>query len=178
MYYFLQGTLNIFKEESKVAEKKDLTKSLLEMYNLLHRYHLMWYGKNFGGLDPWQGQGRILNALRRMHSITQKELCYILDLRPQSLGELLQKLEANGYIIRYHSKEDRRAMIIELTEKGEIFQQQKPDYEELYVTLSEAEREDFQESLDKVTLELREWIQRELEKDDYFEGQNYPTFRV
>ena len=161
-----------------MAEKKDLTKSLLETYNLLHRYHLMWYGKNFGGLDPWQGQGRILKALRRMHSITQKELGYILDLRPQSLGELLQKLEANGYIIRYHSKEDKRAMIVELTAKGETFQQQRPDYEELYVTLSKSERKAMQESLDKISEELRDWIQRELDNDNYFEGQNYPTFRL
>ena len=161
-----------------MAEKKDLTKSLLETYNLLHRYHLMWYGKNFGGLDPWQGQGRILNALHRMHSITQKELCYILDLRPQSLGELLQKLEANGYIIRYRSKEDKRAMVVELTAKGETFQQQKPDYEELYTSLSKAERRAMQESLDKISEQLRDWIQRELENDNYFEGQNYPTFRL
>ena len=161
-----------------MAEKKDLTESLLEMYHLLHRYHLMWYGKNFGGLDPWQGQGRILKALRRMHSITQKELCYILDLRPQSLGELLQKLEANGYIIRYHSKEDKRALIVELTEKGENFQVQKPDYEELYVGLTKTERKAMKESLDKISWELRDWIQRELENDNYFEGQNYPTFRL
>ena len=178
MYYFLQGTLTIFKEESKVTERENLTRSLLEMYNLLHRYHLMWYGKNFGGLDPWQGQGRILNALRRMHSITQKELCYILDLRPQSLGELLQKLEANGYIIRYRSKEDKRAMVVELTEKGETFQQQRPDYDELYIGLSRSEREAFKKSIDKVSEELRDWIQRELENDNYFEGQNYPTFRL
>ncbi len=161
-----------------MAEKRDLTKSMLEMYNLLHRYHMMWYGKNFGGLDPWQGQGRILKALRRMHSITQKELGFILDLRPQSLGELLQKLEANGYIIRYHAKEDRRALIVELTEKGETFQLQKPNYEELYVTLSDSEREEFQELLDKVSEELKEWIQHELDNDNYFEGQNYPTFRL
>ena len=161
-----------------MAEKKDLTKSLLEMYNLLHRYHLMWYGKNFGGLDPWQGQGRILSALRRMQSITQKELCYILDLRPQSLGELLQKLEANGYIVRYRSREDKRAMVVELTEKGETFQQQRPYYDELYIGLSRTERKDLQESLDKISEELRDWIRRELENDDYFEGQNYPTFKL
>ena len=161
-----------------MAEKKDLTKSLLEMYHLLHRYHLMWYGKNFGGLDPWQGQGRILKALHKMHSVTQKELGYILDLRPQSLGELLQKLEMNGYIIRYRSKEDKRAMIVELTDKGETFQLQRPNYEELYVGLSKAERKALQESIDKITVELHDWIQRELDNDYYFEGQNYPTFRL
>ena len=161
-----------------MAERKNLTKSLLQMYHLLHRYHLMWYGKNFGGLDPWQGQGRILSALRRMHSITQKELGFILDLRPQSLGELLQKLEANEYIIRYRSKEDKRALIVELTDKGENFQMQRPDYEELFVELSKEERKELQESLDKISTHLKDLIEEELKDSDYFEGQNYPTFRL
>ncbi|MBR4152770.1 MAG: MarR family transcriptional regulator [Selenomonadaceae bacterium] len=161
-----------------MESKKTLTKSLLEMYHLLHRYHMMWYGKNFGGLDPWQGQGRILSALRRMHSITQKELGFILDLRPQSLGELLQKLEMNGYIIRYRSKEDKRAMVVELTEKGETFQVQKPDYDELFIELSRQERKELQAALDKISVQLRDWINNELEDSDYYEGQNYPTFRL
>ena len=161
-----------------MAERKNLTKSLLQMYHLLHRYHLMWYGKNFGGLDPWQGQGRILSALRRMHSITQKELGFILDLRPQSLGELLQKLEANEYIIRYRSKEDKRALIVELTDKGENFQMQRPDYEELFVELSKEERKELQESLDKISTQLKDLIEEELKDSDYFEGQNYPTFKL
>lgn len=161
-----------------MARTRELTKSLLEMYQLLHRYHLMWYGKNFGGLDPWQGQGRILSALRRMHSITQKELGFILDLRPQSLGELLQKLETNGYIIRYRSKEDRRALIVELTAKGETFQMQKPDYDELYIALSSEERKELKASLNKMSEQLRDLIKKELEDSEYYEGQNYPTTKL
>ncbi|MBR4904245.1 MAG: MarR family transcriptional regulator [Selenomonadaceae bacterium] len=161
-----------------MARDKILTKSLLEMYHLMHRYHMMWYGKKFGGLDPWQGQGRILSALRRMHNISQKELGYILDIRPQSLGELLQKLETNGYIRRYHSKEDKRALIVELTEKGETFQLQKPDYDELFIELSRSDRAELRESLDKISEQLRALIEKELEETEYYEGQNYPTFRL
>ena len=161
-----------------MANDKDLTKSLLEMYSLFHRWHMMWYGKNFGGLDPWQGQGRILSALRRMHSIPQKELGYILDIRPQSLGELLQKLEANGYIVRYRSKEDKRAMIVELTEKGETFQLQKPEYDKLFVALTKTERKTLQQSFDKIAEQLKVLIEQELEDDEYYEGQNYPTFKI
>ena len=159
-------------------QKEELTKSFLQMYNYLHRYHMMWYGKKFGGLDPWQGQGRILSALRHMHSITQKELGFILDLRPQSLGELLKKLEDNGYIIRYRSKEDKRAMIVELTEKGETFQMQKPDYDELFILLTMTERKALKESLDKISEQLRELIKKELEDSEYYEGQNYPTTKI
>ena len=144
--------------------KKTLTKSLLEMYNLLHRYHMMWYGRNFGGLDPWQGQGRILSALRRMHNISQKELGFILGIRPQSLGELLQKLEANEYIRRYPAPDDRRALIVELTAKGETFQLQKPEYDELFIELSARERRELQASLDKISEQLKVLIDKEIEE--------------
>ena len=161
-----------------MARNSELTKSLLDAYNLMHRYHLMWYGKNFGGLDPWQGQGRILSALRQMHSIPQKELGYILDLRPQSLGELLKKLEENGYIIRYCAKEDKRALIVELTEKGEAFQMLKPDYDELYIEMSRTERKELKIAFDKISAQLRRLIEKELEDSGYYEGQNYPTTKL
>ena len=161
-----------------MVRNTELTKSLLDAYHLMHRYHLMWYGKNFGGMDPWQGQGRILTALRRMKSITQKELGYILDLRPQSLGELLKKLEENGYIIRYRAKEDQRALIVELTEKGEAFQMLKPDYDELYLEMSRTERKELKIAFDKISAQLRRLIERELEDSGYYEGQNYPTTKL
>ena len=151
--------------------KKNLTQSLLEMYHLMHRYHTFWYGRNFGGLDPWQGQGRILSALRRMHNISQKELGFILDIRPQSLGELLRKLEDNEYIRRYQSPNDKRALIVELLPKGEAFQQQKPEYEELFIELSARERKELQASLEKISEQLNVLIEEEIElrpEDAYY----------
>ena len=150
-----------------MEKQKDLTGTLLETHHLLRRYNMIWYGKNFGGLDPRQGQGRILSALRRMNSVTQKELGFILDIRPQSLGELLQKLESNGYVTRHRSTTDKRSLIVELTEKGETFQLQKPDYEELFVGLSAQEKKYFKSSLEKISAQLNELIDRETE-DDFF----------
>ncbi|HUX51159.1 MAG TPA: MarR family transcriptional regulator, partial [Spirochaetia bacterium] len=67
---------------------------------------------------PHQGQGRILALLRIKPEISQKELSTILDIRSQSLGELLAKLERQGFITRTPSTEDRRVMDIRLTEAG------------------------------------------------------------
>ena len=146
---------------------KDLMSTFLEMHHLLRRYNMIWYGKNFGGLDPRQGQGRILSALRRMRSISQKELGFILDIRPQSLGELLQKLENAGYIQRKRSTTDKRAFIVELTEKGEIFQLQKPDYEEIFTDLTLQEKKMLKSSLEKISSKLSELINKETE-DEFF----------
>lgn len=147
--------------------RKDLMNTLLETHHLLRRYDMIWYGKNFGGLDPWQGQGRILKALQHMNNISQKELGFILDIRPQSLGELLQKLEQNGYIKRHRSTTDRRSFIVELTKQGENFQLQKPDYEELFLNLSAQEKKILKSSLEKISAQLIELIERETE-DEFF----------
>lgn len=148
---------------------KALLDSFLEAYHLTRSYNMTWYRKNFGGLDPRQGQGRILSALRRMHSISQKELGFILDIRPQSLGELLHKLELNEYIVRRRSPRDKRALIVELTEKGETFQLQRPDYDEVFDDLTFAEREMLKKSLEKISARLTELIEREAEDELYLE---------
>ena len=150
-----------------MKKKSDLTDALLETHRLLRDYMTIWYGKNFDGLDPHQGQGRILSALRGDQIISQKELGLALDIRPQSLGELLQKLETNGYIQRYRSTTDKRALIVELTDKGEDFQQQKPDYKELFVGLNAQEKKLLKSFLEKISAQLNELIERETE-DEFF----------
>ena len=87
-----------------------------------------------------------------------------MGIRPQSLGELLQKLEANEYIRRYPAPDDRRALIVELTAKGETFQLQKPEYDELFIELSARERRELQASLDKISEQLKVLIDKEIEE--------------
>ncbi len=142
-------------------------KVFLEAYYLMHNYSTIWYRKNFSGMDPKQGQGRILSALRRNRTISQKELGLMLDIRPQSLGELLQKLENNGYITRHRSSADKRALIVELTAKGEFFQRQRPDYDKLFVDLNAKEKELLSQSLGKISKRLYEVIEDETADDFY-----------
>lgn len=155
--------------------QQDLVETYLNAYHLTHRYHMTWYGKNFGGLDPRQGQGRILSALRQTHSIRQKELGLTLDIRPQSLGELLQKLETHGYVRRFPSLADKRALIVELTEKGETFHLQKPDYDGLFIDLTAKECTTLKKLLDKITKRLEEQIQRE--NEDVCDYPDQPTVK-
>ncbi len=150
-----------------MEEKNDLTDVLLETHHLLRRYHMTWYGKNFGGLDPQQGQGRILSTLWKRRSISQRELGRLLDIRPQSLGELLQRLEANGYITRHRSEKDKRSLIVELTERGEFFQLLKPDYEELLIDLNAREKATLKKCLEKISERLIKLIKREHDDEFY-----------
>lgn len=99
-------------------ETKTLIKEQLgQLQMLMHR--VSFHGFKGGMHNPHRGQGRVLTILKMKPEISQKELGYLLNISKQALAELISKLEKNGYITREHSEEDKRAMIVMLTEKGE-----------------------------------------------------------
>ena len=116
--------------------------------------------KFFGGVNPHQGQGRILSILKMKPECTQKELAYILDIRNQSLGELLSKLEKAGYIERTPSETDRRAIDIKLTPKGfeaaDHAGTQRSEFDKIFDVLNDEEQEKLKEYLDRLIVSLEE----------------------
>lgn len=123
---------------------KDLMELFIRADALLHRYQGTYF-RNFGPFaSPHKGQGRVLSLLKLQPEITQKELGYLLDMRNQSLGELLGKLERNGYITRTPSEKDRRVMNIKLTEEGakaaEQLDGKQEDVNQIFSCLSEEEQ--------------------------------------
>jgi DNA-binding MarR family transcriptional regulator len=69
------------------------------------------------GLDIGPGQGRILFALWQKDGVPINELIKRTLLRKSTLSELLDSLESAGFVRRVQSEEDRRKILIELTEK-------------------------------------------------------------
>ncbi len=124
--------------------KSDLYEQLVRLQWLVHRYQLQNY-REFGPFaDPHRGQGRVLALLRLKPEISQKDLSNILNIRSQSLGELLFKLERSGYITRTVSETDRRAITIKLTDAGRRAAsscEPKSDGDRIFGCLSEEERE-------------------------------------
>jgi len=119
--------------------------SLLEQFGrlewALRRRQLRRWHAHGPMATPHRGQGRILSLLRLKPEISQKELGDILDIRPQSLGELLSKLEKAGYIERTPSETDKRGMNIRLTDAGrEAAEQPTSDSEDLFSVLTDEER--------------------------------------
>lgn len=96
----------------------ELMGNIVKLSRLLASYHFHSF-RHFGPFaNPMRGQGRVLSILKLQPEISQKELGYLLDMRNQSLGELLAKLERSGYITRTASEEDRRTANIKLTPEG------------------------------------------------------------
>lgn len=65
------------------------------------------------------GRVRLMNMLKENGELSQKEIAEKLDIRPQSLSELLVKMESDGFISRRQDKDDKRVIVVALTEKGE-----------------------------------------------------------
>ena len=135
----------------------DLMLRLTRVEWLLARYHHRHHA-HFGPMgNPQKGQGRVLAILKLQPEISQKELTYLLDMRPQSLGELLFKLEKSGYITRTPAESDNRVMNIRLTQAGlEAVEQREQgvDTNKLFACLNEEEQESLSGYLDRIIASL------------------------
>ncbi|MDD7364182.1 MAG: MarR family transcriptional regulator [Atopobiaceae bacterium] len=140
-------------------EEMPLVDKVGRLGGLLHRYtkHQAEAHGRFG--DPLRGQGRLLTLLKAKPVTTQKELSFLLDMRQQSLSELLSKLEEKGFITREKSDEDARVMMIKLTDAG---RQAAPDLtdidpnEDVFDCLTDEEKDQFGEYIVKVTKSLEQ----------------------
>lgn len=65
-----------------------------------------------------RGQKLILQILMNVPQISQKELTDKLNIEPGSMSEVISKLEDKGLVQREKDINDRRRMMITLTEKG------------------------------------------------------------
>ena len=62
-------------------------------------------------------------VLWEQDGITVGEICKKLMLDSGTLSPLLKKMQQSGYLVKFHSKEDERAVFITLTEKGRELQE-------------------------------------------------------
>ncbi len=70
------------------------------------------------GLTPGQGQARILAFLDTHSSVTQREIADACMLDVTTMSRTLDKLEAQGLILRGRDPQCRRSYQISLTEEG------------------------------------------------------------
>ena len=92
-----------------------------------HKQQVMMRRKHHGeegphghpGHRPPPRQEHLLHMLKKNPGINQKDLAEKVHVRPQSLGEMLGKLEENGLIARKKDPADGRATLVELTPAGE-----------------------------------------------------------
>lgn len=112
--------------------REELVKAVWEEQ---HRQHGLVRRKHHGGDQPPRGphgeghrpptrQEHLLHILKKNPSINQKDFAEKVHVRPQSLGEMLTKMEENGLIVRTKDPSDGRAILVDLTPAGEALEQE------------------------------------------------------
>lgn len=106
-----------------------------------------------------RGQQRVIAMVAMKEGITQKDLAFLLGIRPQTLGEMLHRLEERGLVERKKSQADGRAIEVYLTDEGrtraqEIAERRKLAAADLFAVLTDEEKQQLVDILDKLGAEL------------------------
>lgn len=106
-----------------------------------------------------RAQGKTLRLIEEHDGIRANELAVLLDIRPSSLTQKLDKLEADGNIQRIRDRRDARVVRIYITEQGvEALEQRKRDREQIKQDfsdcLTEEEKKIFCELCDRLSNNL------------------------
>ena len=134
-------------------------------------------GHMMRGLYEGRGsQQRVLIVLNEMGgSVTQRMLTERLQIQSGSASEVIGKLESAGYIVRTASEADRRNVEVALTEKGreaaeEAKRQRERRHEEMFLCLSETEKEELLVLLEKLS---SDWEKRFPSSGAHFEHKHH-----
>ena len=121
---------------------------------LFHKFHMineimdkMNKKKNPAMKSVTKGQGRLIAILKMKDKISTKALSEILNISASSLNKTLNKLEQQGFVRKVPSAEDKRILLIELTEKGRNLELKNYDDIDIFDSLSEEEKENLNEYL-------------------------------
>ena len=125
-------------------ERRELLDDLQKCGHYLHNRK----GKKFG-------QYRILLILSKNPGMAQKELQDFLRIKSGSISEILLKMEVNGLISRSKAQEDKRKVIIEVTDLGltkvkELTSEYEKENESLFNCLNDDECRQLKTLLEKL----------------------------
>ncbi len=96
---------------------------------------------NINDINP--AQGRILFALWQKDNIPIQELAKKTALGKSTLTRMLDKLEETGFLLRVFPNDDRRKILIQLTEENK---KMKIAYEQVSVEMTKLYYKGFQDS--------------------------------
>jgi DNA-binding MarR family transcriptional regulator len=99
--------------------REDLSRNFGFLLNDVARLMRTVYDRRVKSLGLTRSQWWVLNHLYRNDGVTQTELADTLEIEKPTLGRLLDRLEAKGWVRRADDAADRRAWRVYLTEEVE-----------------------------------------------------------
>lgn len=155
-----------------MTNKNELANRFFEFESLLRRYYARKSVNQGPAGSIHRGQGRLLTLLAMQSEISQKDLAYILGMRPQSVGELIGKLEKNEWITRTPSSEDKRVLLISLTKKGQAAAEKVAEEansgSELFAIFSDEEQGQLLDFINRMMEEIAKEVGEEPEEQKAF----------
>ena len=126
-----------------------------------HGPHGHRHGKHHHKGSGKFGQARILALLQVQDGMSQKDLAFLLGIRPQSLTIALEKLESEGFIERRQDEDDKRTRRVFITEAGkakasEAAEERAARAEEVFAVLSDEEKDQLGDILSKLVASMEE----------------------
>jgi DNA-binding MarR family transcriptional regulator len=114
-------------------------------------------------LNP--AQGRIMFVLWQKDNIPIHELAQKTQLTKSTLTSMLDRLEDSGFLKRVPSEEDRREILIELTEDKNFLQEKYADISQemidlFYDTFEETDIDEFENFLRRILKNLIEFEEK------------------
>ena len=108
-----------------------------------------------------KGQGRLILLLKRKDKISTKELSEILNISVTSLNETLNKLEQKNFIRKVPSENDKRILLVELTEEGRNLKFEDHKDIGIFNSLSEEEKENLNDYMNRLILDIHNRFKEE-----------------
>ena len=99
--------------------REDLSRNFGFLLNDVARLMRTAYDRRIRKLGLTRAQWWVLTHLYRSNGVTQTELAETLEIEKPTLGRLLDRLEAKGWVRRQHDASDRRVWRVHLTEEVE-----------------------------------------------------------
>ena len=99
--------------------REDLSRNFGFLLNDVARLLRTTYDRRVKALGLTRSQWWVLTHLYRGDGVTQTELAATLEIEKPTLGRLLDRLEAKGWVRRDHDARDRRAWRVFLTDEVE-----------------------------------------------------------
>ena len=99
--------------------REDLSRNFGFLLNDVARLLRTSYDRRIRKLGLTRAQWWVLTHLYRGNGVTQTELAETLEIEKPTLGRLLDRLEAKGWVRRAHDASDRRVWRVHLTDEVE-----------------------------------------------------------
>ncbi|MDO4596364.1 MAG: MarR family transcriptional regulator [Coriobacteriaceae bacterium] len=145
-------------EHSEAGQDQDLcqelTLKLIDTQRYLQKWHnALQAASGNPASNPLRGQGRALALLAKHNELRQREMGRMLGVRPQSLGEIVVKLERNGYVTRREVGGTDHSYIVSITDAGRSVIENAPELPQ-FEGFSAAEIKQFIDYLDRAAHDL------------------------